>query len=163
VPGRGGGLEGLSATPTRLPERLASLLQPDELELGVTPRRVVPDVRAALEKSGKMIGEHKSAFTVHRHRCEVADQWAFFEVAGLVGASREAMALEGVAKQPALQAALGTPLQRFDMELSRPYYWFQPGTVASTAWVLDGRLVVVHRLLSPVPGGEEHGVAVERF
>ncbi|HEY6727908.1 MAG TPA: hypothetical protein VI197_28060 [Polyangiaceae bacterium] len=156
-------LEGLSATPTRVPERLASLLQPDELELGVTPRRVVPDVRAALEKSGKMIGEHKSAFTVHRHHCEVADQWAFFEVAGLVGASREAMALEGVAKQPALQAALGTPLQRFDMELSRPYYWFQPGTVASTAWVLDGRLVVVHRLLSPVPGGEEHGVAVERF
>jgi hypothetical protein len=35
------------------------------------------------------------------------------------------------------------------MELSRPHYWFQPGTVASTAWVLDGRLVVVHRLLSP--------------
>jgi hypothetical protein len=64
--------------------------------------------------------------------------------------------------RPALQAALGTPLQRFEMEL-RPYYWFQPGTVASTAWLLDGRLVVLHRLLSPVPGGEEHGVAVERF
>jgi hypothetical protein len=29
--------------------------------------------------------------------------------------------------------------------------------------VLDGRLVIVHRLLSPVPGGKEHGVAVERF
>ena len=54
-------LEGLSATPTRVPERLASRLQTDELELDVTPRRVGPDVCAALEKSGKMIGEHKSA------------------------------------------------------------------------------------------------------
>jgi hypothetical protein len=62
-----------------------------------------------------------------------------------------------------LRRALGTPLQRLELELQRPYFWFQSGAVETAAYRLDDRLVLVHRLVSDVPGGEQHGLAIETF
>jgi len=64
---------------------------------------------------------------------------------------------------PVLRGGLSQPLRRFSMELARPYFWFQPGSVESVAYRHEDRLALVHRLLSTVPGEELHGTIVERF
>lgn len=83
----------------------------------------------------------------------MADQWALLEVAGLVGAGREALAFGEGRKEPVLRIGVNQPLLRFGMELSRPYFWHQPGSVETTAYATGGTVAYVHRLLSPVPGG----------
>jgi hypothetical protein len=152
----------LAATPGKFEGEILARFQPDEID-PASPQRTLPELKSQLEKEGQKLGEHHSPFVVYRHLCEVADQWAFLEVPTLVGASREKMALEQGERSPELRDGLGLPLQSFDMELTRPYFWFQPGAVETIAYRHQGRLSLVHRLLSSVAGEEQHGVIVERF
>jgi hypothetical protein len=152
----------LAAAPGVLGEGLLARLEEDERE-ATSPVRTLPEHLHRLETEGREVGRGTSAFVIHRHQCEVADQWAFIEVAGLVGGSREAMVLGRGDAGVELVDGLARPLSRFEMELRRPYFWFQAGVVDTTAYVHEGRLSFVHRLRSQVPGEELHGVAIEWF
>lgn len=152
----------LAAVPTTIDGALLDRFQPDEID-PAPPVRHVPQARSEIEGRGARLAEHTTPFVVYRHMCEVADQWAFWEVPALAGASREAMALAMGATHPPLRGGLSQPLRQFDMELTRPYFWFQAGTVETTAYLHEDRLAMVHRLISPTPGGETHGIVVERF
>jgi hypothetical protein len=152
----------LAAAPRELSDDLVSRLQDDELD-AASPARPLLHLQRGMESAGQELARATSSFVTHRHLCEVADQWAFLEVAGLVGAGREAMALNRGTEVPGLVDALARPLSSFEMELTRPYFWFQPGFIDTTAFRWEDRLAFVHSLRSPVPGGDVHGIAVERF
>ena len=154
--------DSLAAEPAPLPPAVLAALRPDEID-PAPPARPLPALQDEIARAGQLLATGRYPFVVHRHLCEVADQWAFFEVPGLIGAGREALALRHGREFPLLRQGLGEPLARVELELQRPYFWQQAGSVESTAYRLDDRLVVVHRLLSDVPGGEQHGVAIERF
>ncbi len=150
----------LAASPTKVGGDVLGRFAAGEVQPG-SPERALPPIVRAIESEGALLARAVSSFVVHRHLCEVADQWAFIEVPALVGAGREAMARDGAAAE--VSASLGRPLRAFDMELLRPYFWFQGGQVESRAFRWNGTLAVVHRLLSSVAGDELHGVVVERF
>jgi acyl-CoA thioesterase FadM len=154
--------ESLAATPAPFPASILEMFKPDEIETG-SPERPLVALQDRIARSGEVLATARHPFAVHRHLCEVADQWAFFEVPGLIGAGREELALARGADTPLLRQAVGAPLRRVEIELGRPYFWTQNGTVETTAHRLDDRLVMVHRLLSDVPGGEQHGLAIETF
>lgn len=152
----------LAATPAPLDPALLARLQQDEIDPS-SPARPLGDLKSRIEQSGEPLAVGTSDFVTHRHLCEVADQWAFFEVPGLIGAGREALAHERGVEIKALRDALSRPLAQLELELMRPYFWFQPGKIETTAYRWEHRLALVHRLLSPVPGAELHGLAVEIF
>lgn len=154
--------DSLAAAPGAIGPELLARLEPDELDDG-SPARTFPALRERLETEGYELGRGQSPFTIQRHQCEVADQWAFAEVTGLVGTGRGSMVLARGDDAGRLVEGLARPLRRFEMELRRPFFWFQPGVVDTTAYELDGRVAFVHRLRSPVPGEELHGVAIEQF
>lgn len=152
----------LAASPGAIDDGLLARLEADEVD-AASPERTLPELRQRLETHGRELGRGTSDFVIHRHQCEVADQWAFAEVTGLVGASREGMVLaRGDAAGP-LVDGLARPLVRFEMELRRPFFWFQPGAVDTIAYEHEGRVAFVHGLRSPVPGEALHGVAIEQF
>jgi hypothetical protein len=152
----------LAASPTVFGPELLARLQADEQDPG-SPERIVPQIIKLVETSGELVGEGFHEFLVHRHLCEVADQWAFLEIPTLVEASRETLARRDGKKRRELVDGISKPLRNFDMELSRPYFWLQPGKVETKAYHWNGQLTLVHRLLSPVPGEPLHGIVVERF
>lgn len=152
----------LGATPAPFEKSLLQRFGDDETDPS-PPSRPLTELKTRIEQSGKYIASGTSEFTVHRHLCEVADQWAFFEVPGLIGASREALVLQHGAEFPELRGALSRPLARIESEFMRPYFWFQAGKIETTAYQWETQMAFVHRLLSPVPGEQIHGFAVECF
>jgi len=152
----------LAASPGPFSADLLARLHDDEV-LPDPPERPMPTFREQIEGTGIKLAEHAHSFVLYRHLCEVADQWAFLEVPGLVGASREGLALERGRDFPLLSDGIGKPLRRFEMELMRPYFWLQPGQVITTAYRVGDDLALVHRLTSNIPGSENYGVIVEQF
>jgi hypothetical protein len=152
----------LAAAPGAIPENLLSRLDSDELDAS-SPTRTLPQLQKQLESHGRELGRGISMFAVQRHQCEVADQWAFAEVAGLVGAGREQLVLARGDAAGVLVDGLARPLVRFTMELRRPFFWFQAGSVDTTAYEHEGRAAFMHCLRSDVPGEELHGVVIEQF
>jgi hypothetical protein len=153
--------DSLAAAPGAIPEELLARLESDEFEPG-SPVRTLPDARQRLEAEGRVLGRGTHEFMIQRHHCEVADQWAFSEVAGLVGASRERLVVAS-SEAGVLVDGLARPLVRFDMELRRPFFWFQAGAVDTVAHEHEGCAVFLHDLRSQVPGDPLHGVVIERF
>jgi hypothetical protein len=152
----------LAAAPGAIPEALLSRLDADERDSS-SPVRTLPQKRQQLESHARELGRGTSAFGIHRHQCEVADQWAFAEVAGLVGGGREQLVLARDDGAGVLVDGLARPLVRFEMELRRPFFWFQTGSVDTTAYEHEGRAAFMHCLRSGVPGDELHGVVIEQF
>lgn len=151
-----------ATSPGAIGPELLGRLEPDELEER-SPARTLPEHWQRVESLGRELGRATSAFTIHRHQCEVADQWAFAEVAGLVGTGREAMVLARDDAGGPLVDGLARPLVRFEMELRRPFAWSQAGAVDTIAYEHAGRVVFVHSVRSSVPGEALHGVAIEQF
>jgi hypothetical protein len=152
----------LAAAPAPFEPRLLERFHPDEID-PAAPARPLVALKEEVALSGQPLATGTHPFVVHRHLCEVADQWAFFEVPGLIGAAREALALRHAGEVPLLQHAVGNPIQRVEIELQRPYFWLQRGSVETTAHRVNDRLMLVHRMLSDVPGDPQHGIAIERF
>lgn len=152
----------LAAAPTRIVGEMLERFAEDEIDAG-SPPRCLPRARRVHIEAGSRLADGTSSFVVHRHLCEVADQWAFTEVPALVGASRESLAHEQGAGLPALNDALAKPLRSFDMELTRPYFWLQTGRVDTVAYRNDDGLAMIHRLTSDVPGRKVYGTVLERF
>lgn len=151
----------LAAQPRKFSAELMGKFLPDESDPR-PPEEPVPGLKEEIERLPKLAGR-TSSFKVHRHHCEVADQWAFLEVPCLIGENGETLALERAAQVPELKAVLSRPLRHFDMELSRPYFWFQEGRAETSVYRAPEGPALVHRLLSAGPGQDVHGVVVERY
>jgi len=152
----------LAASPAPFPPAVLERMRPDEID-PTSPPRPLPALLEEIAGAGELLATGRHAFTMHRHLCEVADQWAFFEVPGFIGASREALTLERGGDAPLLRQGIGEPLRRLEVELSRPYFWLEEGVIETSAYRLNDRLAMVHRLSSNLPGGDQHGIALELF
>ena len=96
----------LAATPCPFPSQLVERFRPEEID-PASPTRPLLALQAEVARAGTPLAMGRYPFVVHRHLCEVADQWAFFEVPGLIGASREVLALGRASDMPLLRRALG--------------------------------------------------------
>ena len=150
----------LGAEVAGLDEALLALFQPDEVE-SASPTRTVPPLGAAVEAAGRLIATTQHQFIVHRHYCEVADQWWFGELPTITEAARESLALAQHEDEPVLRQALAQPLAHFDAEFTQPYFWFQQGVLELRAYEYQGRLAILYRLLSA--GDQSHGIVIERY
>lgn len=159
VPLRLDGGPALSGTPARLdPEVLAAFL-PDEIE-ALPHRSPLPALQAAIAAGGAPLAEGVTPFVIHRHQCEVADQWFWPEAVSLAAAGREDLVRAEAERLPRLRLAMRAPVSRIDLLLRRPFFLFDEGAVRSTAHEWEGRLAFVHELA----GAEgPRALAIERF
>src|SRR5262249_14220269 len=74
VPLRLDGGPALSGAPARLGPEVLSAFRADEIE--ARPHRSpLPGLRAAVAARGTPLASGRTPFVIHRHQCEVADQW----------------------------------------------------------------------------------------
>jgi acyl-CoA thioesterase FadM len=161
IPLRLDGDPALSGVPARLsPELLAHFL-PDEME--ATPHlSPVPALLAAIAEGATQLACRRTQFVIHRHQCEVADQWFWPEAVSLASAGREELVRQEGDRIPLLRQGLTTQMRGLDVLFNRPFFLFDEGSVLSSAHEWDGRLVFVHELV----GNDDHqprAVAIEQF
>jgi len=146
VPLRLEGDPALSGIPARLgPDVMAAFL-PDEIE--ARPHRSpVPGLRSAVVRHGAALARGRMAFVIHRHQCEVADQWFWPEAVSLAAGAREELVRAEAERVPVLLPGLRTPVRRLDLLFSRPFFLFDEGAVRSSAYEWEGRLVFINELV----------------
>src|SRR2546423_1345060 len=151
----------LSGVPARLVPDVIEAFHSNEIE--VRPHRSpAPGIRAAIVKDGAVLARGRTPFVIHRHQCEVADQWYWPEAVSLASGGREELVKVDSERVPLLSLALSTPLRRLDLLFNRPFFLFDEGTVLSSAHEWKGRLVFVHELVGS-EGGEPRALAIEQF
>ena len=161
VPLRLGGDPALSGAPARLsPEVMAAFL-PDEI-VTKPSRSMVPALFASVAREGLLLARSRMPFTIHRHQCEVADQWFWPEAASLAGGGREELVRAEADRVPLLRLGLSAPVRRLDLLFNSPFFLFDAGTVVSTANEWQGRLVFMHELIGD-EGEPPRALAIEQF
>ncbi|GAA1500645.1 hypothetical protein GCM10009760_62450 [Kitasatospora kazusensis] len=162
VPLRLSGDQALSGTPTGLPDTLLAAFRPDEVERSPF-RSPVPALRAAFEREGERIGSDTTTFRVHRHHCEVADQWYWAESLGFAGGAREEFVLRHGRRAPELRRPLAEGLRRVDVTWLRAGQLWDLLKVTTTAYRHGADIAFVHELgLAEDDGGGPYAVVVER-
>lgn len=152
--------ETLAAEPGRVPADLVEMLldSPDE----INERPVLLNRGAArVPANAEVIAEFRHGFMVHRHACEMADQWYSEHVCDYIGESREAMVLMLMQDHPELVAGLARRIERLSIGLRRPFMLFDHAQVVTTAYRVGVQIHFVHQLLSA--SGINAGDAVEVF
>ncbi len=161
VPLRLDGDAALSGVPNRLgPDVLAHFL-PDEIEAAphLSP---VPALRVAITKGGNVLACGRTPFVIHRHQCEVADQWFWPEAVSLASSGREELVRTQADRVPLLRRGLTTQVGRIHLLFNRPFFLFDEGFVVSSAHECDGRLVFMHELVG-VGDERPRAIAIEQF
>src|SRR5215510_1838121 len=163
IPLRLDGGPALSGTPARLCPEVMSAFLADEIE--ARPHRSpLPSLRAAIAAGGATLARARTLFVIHRHQCEVADQWFWPEAVSLAGSGREELVRAQAELVPRLRLAMQTPVGRLDLLFRRPFYLFDEGAVLSIAYAWEGRLAFVHELVGTGGGGDEpRALAIEQF
>lgn len=144
----------LAGAPGRLPDRIAEKASTVMGRGGRIKRPARDLVNELRDVEPLLVGRHD--FVVHRHLCEVADQWSIVHVPSIAAAAREQLLLAGT-DGPA-GSALGRPLSRVDIELSRPLFLFDEASVETA--VHRDATVFVHRIISG-PERSLHATVVE--
>jgi hypothetical protein len=163
IPLRLDGGPALSGAPARLRPEVLSAFLPDEIE-SRPHRSPAPALRAAIAGGGAELARGRMPFVIHRHQCEVADQWFWPEAVSLAGSGREELVRAEAERVPGLRLAMRTPVARLDLLFRRPFYLFDEGAVLSTAYEWEGRLAFVHELAGTGAGGDEpRALAIEQF
>ena len=154
----------LGAIPGSLPPKVLACFQPDEIEQA-SPARPVGPLVEDIEKTATLITKAEHPIFIHRHQCEVADQWSYIETAGLAERGRETTCREGRKELPILNRGLGVSLRSYWIELSRPMFVYDTGSIATSVYQYGEtkELVFIHRINSPSAGGRPHAVIVERL
>lgn len=154
----------LSGTPAVLPASLASAFHDDEVER--TPARShVPALRAAFERDGERLApdsENLPTFRIHRHHCEVADQWYWAESLGFAAGAREEFVRLHGADIPELRSALSAGFRRIDATWLRTGQLWDLLQVRTTAYRYGECIAFVHEL--ELVGDEDgpYAIIVER-
>jgi len=157
-----GEAETLAARPGRLPTALQERFLPDEI-ISEPPAQSLRVLSRHLMEHERPLAEGRYPFVVHRHACEVADQWSFIEIPGHVGASRESLIMSQGASFAGVRPRLSSPLQSLTLELRRPYFLLDEGAVLTQAFLHEGQLLFLHRLCSGSGNENLHGIVLERY
>ena len=153
----------LAGAPAKLNPEVMSAFLPDEIEK-LPHLSPLPALRSAIACSGTKLAQGRTAFVIHRHHCEVADQWFWPEAISLACSGREELVRAAAEDVPRLRRAMKTPVDRIDLLFSRPFYLFDEGAVLSTAYEWEGRLAFIHELVGTERGGDEpRALAIEQF
>jgi acyl-CoA thioesterase FadM len=152
----------LSGAPHALPDAIVERFEEDELE-PVPYRSEIARTRSALRRDGRLLAEAAEPFRIHRHNCEVADQWFWAESLGFAAAGREELVARHAAEHPGLRRGLSAPVRRIDATHLKAYQFLDHGTVTTTAYEWDGGLVFLHDLSLADDGQDVHATAIERF
>jgi hypothetical protein len=125
----------------------------------------VPRLRAEITREARPLARAGTAFVVHRHQCEVADQWFWAEAVSLGERGREELIRAEGDRLPLLRQAMRVPMERLDVLFDRPYFLFDEGAVLSTAYEWRGRLAFVHEYVDTreEDNGRPRAVAIEQF
>ncbi|MFD8377496.1 acyl-CoA thioesterase [Streptomyces sp. NPDC059679] len=145
VPLRLSGDRALSGAPTTLPDSFVAGFHEDEVERSpyLSPVR---GLLGAYEREGERVAAHTTTFRVHRHHCEVADQWYWVESLGFAGGAREECVMRHGGKAPELRRALAEGIRRVDATWLRAGQLWDQLRVHTTVYRHDGRLAFVHEL-----------------
>jgi hypothetical protein len=153
----------LAGAPSRLSPDVISAFLADEMET-LPHLSPLPALRAAVVGGGTKLAEGRTPFVIHRHQCEVADQWFWPEAISLACTGREELVRAEAEKVPRLRLAMKAPVDRIDVLFSRPFYLFDEGAVLSTAYEWESGLAFVHELVGTERGGDEpRALAIEQF
>lgn len=151
----------MSAAPGRIDGDLLAKWPADEID--TTPlQREVPE-RIERARAGKLLAEGEHPFVVHRHLCELSDQWSYVEIPRIVGAGREALTVAEGDRVPELRKALSTPHTRFDVEFQRPLFFLDEASVHTAAYATDTGIAFVHRVYATRSSGETAAAVVEEL
>lgn len=153
-------MQTLAALPGRVPVDLAARLldDPDDID---EPPVLLNRGMARVPADATLIAQHRHEFVVHRHACEVSDQWYSEHVCDFIGDSREAMVLQLVDKHPELIVGLSRQIGHLRMGLRRPFMLFDRGRVLTRAFRVGPHIHFVHQLLTSAD--IDAGDAVEVF
>lgn len=161
--------------PLRLSGDLALLGTPSPLSRDVVTRFVageledrphtspVPRLLAGITRQAGQLARRETPFVVHRHQCEVADQWFWAEAVSLGERGREELIRAEGERIPRLRQAMRSPPQQLDILFERPYYLFDQGVVVSSAYDWRGGLAFVHEFAGPRTERGPRAVAIEQF
>ncbi|MFI9327149.1 acyl-CoA thioesterase [Kitasatospora sp. NPDC052868] len=162
VPLRLSGDQALSGSPAGLPADLLARFEPDEVERAPY-RSPVPALRAELAREGGQLASGTAEFRVHRHHCEVADQWYWAESLGFAAGAREELLRTGGGRVPELRRALSEGIRRLDVTWLRAGQLWDLLEVRTTAHRYGPGLAFVHELVSAEEdGGGPYAIVVER-
>jgi acyl-CoA thioesterase FadM len=162
VPLRLSGDEALSGTPARLPDSLLGAFHHDEVERSPY-RSQVPALRAAFERDGERLASDTATFRVHRHHCEVADQWYWVESLGFAGGAREEFVMRHGSTAPDMRRVLADGVRRIDVTWLRAGQLWDLLEVRTTAYRHGNDIAFVHELgLADDDRGGPYAIVVER-
>ncbi|WP_263169138.1 acyl-CoA thioesterase [Streptomyces sp. SCSIO ZS0520] len=154
----------LSGAPTTLPEAVVAAFREDEIER--TPYlSQVRALRGSFDREGEEIASDTTTFRVHRHHCEVADQWYWAESLGFAGGAREEFVMRHGRKAPELRRSLSEGVRRLDVTWLRAGQLWDLLQVRTTAYRHGGGLAFVHELglAEDDDGGGPYAIVVERI
>ncbi|WNF25377.1 acyl-CoA thioesterase [Streptomyces sp. C11-1] len=155
----------LSGSPVPLPAALVAAFRDDEIERAPHRSRV-PALRAGFERDGQRLAVDVSEFRVHRHHCEVADQWYWAETLGFAAGAREELVRRHGRAVPELRRAQAGPVRRIDVTWLRAGQLWDLMRVRTSAHRTTEGLAFVHELgLAEDEGGPggPYAVVVERI
>lgn len=144
--------------PVRIAERLALSAVPGDLDADVlatfaedefvspASKRRIRQIVADVEAGAPAVATSLRSYTLHRHLCEVADQWSAIALPDLTSEVRERLVTESE-DIPALNAAFVSPMRRMTMEFWRPAFFLDEFTIDCRAYERDGDVIFVHRFL----------------
>ena len=152
-----------AARPSDLHPGVHALFKDAEIRDARYPR-ALRELVPSIEGNGERLANARRPFKLHRYAMDFADQWAFMETSALVSEGREELALSFGHEQESLLGALSRPVQEFHVELTKPCFLFDEGVVDTTAYLWNGQLCFVHRLLQRSRGAEQlHATVVEQM
>ena len=116
-----------------------------------------------MKEHGQLGAEFEYDFTLFRHRCEVADQWVFFELPTLAAESRESL-IDALQDDPdELSSSLGLALNDIYMEWRCPFYLFEKGRIKTQAYRLQGKLYFAHHVFNLTRANTLAAIVIEAF
>ncbi|MFF3336676.1 acyl-CoA thioesterase [Streptomyces sp. NPDC002888] len=162
VPLRLSGDEALSGAPAPLPDTVVAAFRDDEVER--TPHlSPVRSLCATLRREGEPLAEGTVPVRVHRHQCEVADQWYWAETLGFAGGAREELVRRHGREVAPLRRALADGIRRVDVTWLRAGQLWDLLHVRTTAYRHGDDLAFVHELAPAAEDdGEPYAIVVER-
>lgn len=135
----------MGAAPGELPADLQARLQPDELTADKPARPFKPRLDQVLA-GGTLLAESSHDFMIHRHQCEVADQWSFIEIQAFAADGREKLIADHGDKEPFLRRGFREPIASFQAEFKLPMYFLDQARIHTRAYRFEDRLALVHRI-----------------
>jgi len=162
VPLRLTGDASLSGAPSRLPETLLAAFHDDEIERSPYLSQVRA-LRGELERKGEQLGTNTTTFRIHRHHCEVADQWYWAETLGFAGGGREEFVMRHGNKASELRRVLTEGVRRVDVTWLRAGQLWDQLEVRTAAYRHGEDLAFTHELwITNDPTAGPYALVVER-